>query len=80
VAAERRVPERRDTGERRLAEPRRQGILPLQPPVTGERRAKRGGAGEGGFTGRRSSGYEQAKAKLCRFEVEEIAVAFGPPA
>ena len=29
---------------------------------------------------RRGSGYEQAKAELCRVEGEEVAVAFGPPA
>jgi hypothetical protein len=28
----------------------------------------------------RGSGYEQAKAKLCRVEIEKVAVAFGPPA
>ena len=26
------------------------------------------------------SGDKQAKAKLCRLEIEEVAVAFGPPA
>ena len=26
------------------------------------------------------SGYEQAKAELCRVEIDEVAVAFGPPA
>jgi hypothetical protein len=29
---------------------------------------------------RRGSGYEQAKAKLCCIESDEVAVAFGPPA
>jgi hypothetical protein len=28
----------------------------------------------------RGSGYEQAKAKLCCIESDEVAVAFGPPA
>jgi hypothetical protein len=28
----------------------------------------------------RGSGYEQAKAKFCRVEGEEVAVALGPPA
>jgi hypothetical protein len=28
----------------------------------------------------RSSGDEQAKAKLCCIESDEVAVAFGPPA
>jgi hypothetical protein len=27
---------------------------------------------------RRVSGDQQAKAKLCRLEIEEVAVAFGP--
>ena len=29
---------------------------------------------------RRGSGHEQAKAKFCRIECDEVAVAFGPPA
>jgi hypothetical protein len=28
---------------------------------------------------RRDSGHEQAKAKFCRIESDEVAVAFGPP-
>ena len=28
----------------------------------------------------RGSGDEQAKAKLCCVEIDEVAVAFGPPA
>lgn len=29
---------------------------------------------------RRGSGYEQAGAEICRVEVGEVAVAYGPPA
>src|SRR5262249_30190328 len=29
---------------------------------------------------RQGSGYEQAEAELCRVEVDEVAVALGPPA
>ena len=38
------------------------------------------GAGSNLPSLRRGSGYEQAKAKLCRIESDEVAVAFGPPA
>ena len=38
------------------------------------------GAGSNLPSLRRGSGYEQAKAKLRRIEIDEFAVAFGPPA
>jgi hypothetical protein len=30
--------------------------------------------------GRQGSGYEEAEAKLCRVEADQVAVALGPPA
>ena len=35
-------------------------------------------AGDGSRSAAARSGDEQAKAKLCRLEIEEITVAFGP--
>jgi hypothetical protein len=34
----------------------------------------------GSVTAVAGSGDKQAKAKLCRLEIDEVAVAFGPPA
>jgi hypothetical protein len=48
--------------------------------VHDDRRTCAHGSGGRGVLAHDGSGYEQAEAEFCRVEIDEVAVALGPPA
>ncbi len=52
----------------------------LPPAAVHRHRRPRGALRRPGPITVAGSGDKQAKAKLCRVEIDEVAVAFGPPA
>jgi hypothetical protein len=48
--------------------------------LTDARSARLTGAGSNPYEDVAGSGDKQAQAKLCRVEIDDVAVAFGPPA